>query len=471
MKIAIQRPTVQKAKEIAGAAFLWAGIAFGFVRPTTQTFVLAVNIGTEISMIISVIGLLLALLVIGFMGEKKNVRALFIMHLVFRLLRMVLFLLAFFEMYLPLLSVLYYLLGNMSFAFFIVAWCQYCSESSERKKQSTIQPSILYALSLLLIQLCLPSFWAVLLSITFSIVGTLCLVLGTGTVEEQEIVPAPAKQRRAVFFFFGIILGCLLVFCPRFVSQDTLALILGNAWATVAWAVFIILVVTAVFIYSKVRKRSRVFPPLLIPLLALGLLVPPFLVYGFIGVFPISIIFVVLSTLLVFSSGNPAGKRVFTFWGLTFVFWERSLGLLGYGLGALATAFFINSVHFEVMEVSFGILIVVAIIYTTICLITVTLPERMHERKSSKGGTYARILNGVCGRIAADYSLTPRETEVLFELAQGRNTPYIKKKLVISEGTILSHVNHIHQKLDIHTRQELLDIVQRYLENEPHDHE
>lgn len=56
--------------------------------------------------------------------------------------------------------------------------------------------------------------------------------------------------------------------------------------------------------------------------------------------------------------------------------------------------------------------------------------------------------------------LTPRETEILRLLAEGRSVPVICERLVISEGTARTHVKHIYQKLDVHNRQELLDLVE-----------
>ncbi|MEG1254149.1 MAG: helix-turn-helix transcriptional regulator, partial [Raoultibacter sp.] len=59
------------------------------------------------------------------------------------------------------------------------------------------------------------------------------------------------------------------------------------------------------------------------------------------------------------------------------------------------------------------------------------------------------------------HQLTPREREICMLLAQGRSIPYIRDALVISRDTVSTHVKHIYTKLDVHSRQELLDLVQR----------
>lgn len=65
-----------------------------------------------------------------------------------------------------------------------------------------------------------------------------------------------------------------------------------------------------------------------------------------------------------------------------------------------------------------------------------------------------------CARIAERFKLTKREAEVLGMLARGRNRAYIEETLVVSRNTVNSHVKHIYAKLDVHSHQELLDIVE-----------
>ncbi|MEC4184007.1 LuxR C-terminal-related transcriptional regulator [Adlercreutzia sp. R21] len=66
--------------------------------------------------------------------------------------------------------------------------------------------------------------------------------------------------------------------------------------------------------------------------------------------------------------------------------------------------------------------------------------------------------------LAADYSLTRRETEVAELLARGRNLPYVEETLVISHGTAQTHARHIYQKMGVHTRQEFIDLVDHIID-------
>lgn len=77
------------------------------------------------------------------------------------------------------------------------------------------------------------------------------------------------------------------------------------------------------------------------------------------------------------------------------------------------------------------------------------------ERARAKGRFHAR-----CEEIADRYLLSRRETEVMFLLAKGHNAAFIQDKLCISKSTAKTHINHIYRKLDIHTQQELLNMVE-----------
>ena len=70
----------------------------------------------------------------------------------------------------------------------------------------------------------------------------------------------------------------------------------------------------------------------------------------------------------------------------------------------------------------------------------------------------ARVISQDVRLLAARYFLTEREEEVLDLLVAGRSVPYISEKLMVSANTVKTHVRHIYAKLDVHNRQELLDV-------------
>lgn len=64
-----------------------------------------------------------------------------------------------------------------------------------------------------------------------------------------------------------------------------------------------------------------------------------------------------------------------------------------------------------------------------------------------------------CSTLAREHNLTPRELEVLLLLAQGRRSSYISEKLCVSSGTTKTHIKRIYQKCQIHSHEQLIDLV------------
>ena len=64
-----------------------------------------------------------------------------------------------------------------------------------------------------------------------------------------------------------------------------------------------------------------------------------------------------------------------------------------------------------------------------------------------------------CLDLARAHGLSPRETEVMTLLAQGRTRLYIQEELVLSENTVKTHIAHVYRKLGVNNRQDLLDLV------------
>lgn len=64
-----------------------------------------------------------------------------------------------------------------------------------------------------------------------------------------------------------------------------------------------------------------------------------------------------------------------------------------------------------------------------------------------------------CERVIKQYGLSDREGEIMIMLAKGRNLPYIQDQLSLSKGTVSTHRQHIYQKLDIHSQQELINLI------------
>lgn len=59
-------------------------------------------------------------------------------------------------------------------------------------------------------------------------------------------------------------------------------------------------------------------------------------------------------------------------------------------------------------------------------------------------------------------ALTPRELEIAQLVAGGKSNAEIAKKLVISDHTVANHLRHIYEKLDVHNRVELTQVLNEH---------
>lgn len=83
-------------------------------------------------------------------------------------------------------------------------------------------------------------------------------------------------------------------------------------------------------------------------------------------------------------------------------------------------------------------------------------PEIPYE---SNGALVVETVQRRCAYVGKHYNLSSREIDVLSLLAQGRSRPAIQKLLVLSEGTVKTHLSHIYEKLHVSSAQEALDII------------
>ncbi|MFR5092271.1 MAG: LuxR C-terminal-related transcriptional regulator [Adlercreutzia equolifaciens] len=129
------------------------------------------------------------------------------------------------------------------------------------------------------------------------------------------------------------------------------------------------------------------------------------------------------------------------------------VGTLG-SLPLLASAFFGPHIASRVAMLFMALLLVVASIWI--------LEDRtMSLLLSASGGAK---LTSLSGRLLESFSdsrgLTTRERDVFNLYIVGRSAPYIAEKLVISESTVKSHLQHIYTKCGVHSRQELISLVE-----------
>jgi DNA-binding CsgD family transcriptional regulator len=65
-----------------------------------------------------------------------------------------------------------------------------------------------------------------------------------------------------------------------------------------------------------------------------------------------------------------------------------------------------------------------------------------------------------CKKVGKSARLSDREQDILELLALGRGSENIAKKLIISLNTVRTHTHNIYSKLDVHSREELIKLVE-----------
>ena len=80
---------------------------------------------------------------------------------------------------------------------------------------------------------------------------------------------------------------------------------------------------------------------------------------------------------------------------------------------------------------------------------------------SDAGGAPDRIA-AQAQLLRAHYRLSARETEIMELIARGNTVARIAEMLVVSENTVRTHSKRIYVKLDIHKKQELIDLIDTF---------
>lgn len=97
--------------------------------------------------------------------------------------------------------------------------------------------------------------------------------------------------------------------------------------------------------------------------------------------------------------------------------------------------------------------------------------SHMVASHGNQDGNKYDSFQAACRNIAEQYALSPRETEVLELIAQGRSVSYIGEALYISPNTAKSHRRRLYEKLGMHKNQEVISLVQTVANNEAADKE
>lgn len=100
----------------------------------------------------------------------------------------------------------------------------------------------------------------------------------------------------------------------------------------------------------------------------------------------------------------------------------------------------------------------------SVFLLSDTFTRRIVKHEKVPQGSTSSAPDGTTSTLkslASAYGLTDREEDILQLIIRGRDAYGIASQLHISVNTVRSHSKSIYRKLDIHSKQELLDLIER----------
>ena len=256
---------------------------------------------------------------------------------------------------------------------------------------------------------------------------------------------------------FGIVLGCLGIEAYRLLesSASTLPLLTATAVPLCAACAFFVMYFKTTVSHDRINASRRLFPFFTI-LFALSCSTT-FLNGELGGPACIAALAILATMLWMYPCELTHRYRISSMLTFGFFFAFLSLGALG-----AAVVFFVLPAH-DLADVAVAIAIIVCSILGAQLAVTerqmkeIALVDEANESTPlpTERFTYR------CQYVADTFLLSGRELEVLTLLARGRNASYIQRALVISEGTVRTHMRNIYRKLNVHSQQEVIDLVEQ----------
>jgi DNA-binding CsgD family transcriptional regulator len=138
----------------------------------------------------------------------------------------------------------------------------------------------------------------------------------------------------------------------------------------------------------------------------------------------------------------------------------------GYGFGALYLGYLIGMMVLSGYPAISDLgtpesrLLVIAILMVIITFIFYFGLSELSPAKGHSPHIEPHPFRAKCEKIARSYELTDRQAQVFELLVQGKSVKKMQETLHLSKGTINAHIAHIYRKLDIHSKDEAMEIVE-----------
>ncbi|MDR2106646.1 MAG: helix-turn-helix transcriptional regulator [Coriobacteriales bacterium] len=297
-----------------------------------------------------------------------------------------------------------------------------------------------------------------------------CVGVADGANGARRLIRIPLRERyREAFFTIGdtLIATCILQAVVGLLNTFMLGgehFFTDSEWVTsLSSAIAAVIFVAFALVPLKTPSTSTLFKRLFM-ILPLLLMLLPFLDTQFGKTVNIvllvgydSVLFLATYTIITtaHSSGLSSHVLMGAFMGSMRLCLLASL-LLGYWFGEGSQG---------EDDTRYILIVFIAIYLLSMALVFFSRSRKGAEHKSESQQQEAAVgavaedsFVQTCEDIANRFGITCREKEVLAYLGRGRSSGYIGKALVLSPNTVRAHIRSIYSKLDVHSRQELIDL-------------
>lgn len=193
------------------------------------------------------------------------------------------------------------------------------------------------------------------------------------------------------------------------------------------------------------------------PIMATGFLLMPFLGSGYRAIFACLSLFAFgINSMLMQVSCLQEHERT----GVSPVV---VLGFFaGFVYASLTLGFVVGHTLRDLDDFGFAHLLVLALLLVYgLAVIFFMIKFRAKDRsKQNPDERLASERSSILESLAEDAGLSARESEVFELLVKGRDLPRISEELFLSKNTVRTHMKSLYRKFSVHSKQELLDIVE-----------
>jgi DNA-binding CsgD family transcriptional regulator len=258
-------------------------------------------------------------------------------------------------------------------------------------------------------------------------------------------------------FIDGVLLG-VAVFC---ITQT------ADYWQINSLIIGSVFIISGVALVLDVKYRMLVSEAFLLKTYAIRIL-PCFFFLAYLQGFWINLIgcYLILNLSFHLTYVNAANAEQTRFNQLSSIYTfgrSRALVFFGFVLGwvVIYSIFVVNQTDIVRVVVCFVLLMILSILNIFVFKDNYPTQEREMELRvsgelSTNTGAWRRKLE----QTAKEFQLSPRQTDVFYLLARGRNAEYIQKQFFISKATAKAHIYSIYRKTGIHSQQDLIDLIE-----------